>query len=206
MASVCAAKIKSHSETGSRSAKSKHSKSMRSRSGSSNSKASSISKKREEMALARLKVEQLRAIRQQFEIQEQEIKRKKELANAKMEANMATVTYEIHWAEEGSISGNEERDEYFKESAFKEMKEFREPVLTRNEGNKPIFSVEMETIKKVPEVGESQYRAFRELGKNENLTSVELPVNTANSRLHMTESLLIPRTCAHHHMSCQAMK
>ena len=169
------AKIKSHSETGSRSAKSKHSKSMRSRSGSSNSKASSISKKREEMALARLKVEQLR-IRQQFdEIQEQEIKRKKELANAEMEANMATVSYEIYRAEEGSISGNEERDEYFRESAFKEMKEFREPVLTRNEGNKPIFSVEMETIKKVPEVGESQYRAFRELGKNENLTSVELP-------------------------------
>ena len=117
------AKIKSHSETGSRSAKSKHSKSMRSRSGSSNSKASSISKKREEMALARLKVEQLR-IRQQCEIQEQEIKRKKELANAEMEANMATVSYEIYRAEEGSISGNEERDEYFMESAFKEMKEF----------------------------------------------------------------------------------
>ena len=116
-------KIKSHSETGSRSAKSKHSKSMRSRSGSSNSKASSISKKREEMALARLKVEQLR-IRQQCEIQEQEIKRKKELANAEMEANMATVSYEIYRAEEGSISGNEERDEYFMESAFKEMKEF----------------------------------------------------------------------------------
>ena len=94
------AKVKSHSETGSRSAKSKHTKSMRSRSGSSNSKASSISKKREEMALARLKVKQLR-IRQQFEIKEQEIKRKKELADAEMEANMTTLS--------GSISGNEVR-------------------------------------------------------------------------------------------------
>ena len=54
---------------------------MRSHSGSSNSKASSISKKREEMALVRLKVEQLR-IRQQFEIQEQEIKRNKTPAQA----------------------------------------------------------------------------------------------------------------------------
>ena len=68
-----------------------------------------------------------------------------------------------------------DRDEYLRESAFYEMKEFREPVLTRNEGNKPIFSVEMETIKKVPVVGESQCRAFRGLGKNENLTSIELP-------------------------------
>ena len=33
----------------------------------------------------------------------------------------------------------------------------------------------METMKKVRDVGESQYRAFRELGKNENLTSVEFP-------------------------------
>ena len=49
-------------------------KSMRLHSGSS--KVFSISKKREEMALASLKVEQLR-IRQQFEIQEQEIKRNK---------------------------------------------------------------------------------------------------------------------------------
>ena len=83
-----------------------------------------------------------------------------ELADAVMEANMATASYEIYQAEEGSISGNVVRDEYLRESAFKEMKEFREPVLTRNEGNKPIFSVEMETIKKVPEVWESQYREF----------------------------------------------
>ena len=38
-----------------------------------------------------------------------------------MEANMTTVSYEIYQAEEGSISGNEVRNEYFKESAFKEM-------------------------------------------------------------------------------------
>ena len=46
------------------------------------------------MVLVRLKVEQLK-IWQEFEIQEQEIKRKKELADAEMEANMAAVSYEI---------------------------------------------------------------------------------------------------------------
>ena len=61
------AKIELHDATGSRSAKSKHSKSMRN--GASSSKASSIVRKREEMGLARMKVEQLK-IRQQFEILE----------------------------------------------------------------------------------------------------------------------------------------
>ena len=41
-----------------------------------------------------MKVEQLK-IRQQFEIQEQEVRRKRELAEAEMEANMAVVSYEI---------------------------------------------------------------------------------------------------------------
>ncbi|CAB4033718.1 Hypothetical predicted protein [Paramuricea clavata] len=59
------AKIELHDETGSGSAKSKHSKCMRSETCSS--RATSIVRKRKEMALARMKVEQLK-IRQQFEI------------------------------------------------------------------------------------------------------------------------------------------
>ena len=59
------------------------------------------------MALARMKVEQLN-IRQQFEIQEQEVRRKRELADAEMEANMAVVSYEILQENEGSISESKE--------------------------------------------------------------------------------------------------
>ena len=99
------------------------------------------------MGLARLKVEQLK-VRQEFEIQEQEIKRKKELADAVMEANMAALSYEIYQEEEDSISGNKAQEEYFKTSAFQDIKEYHEPLLPLGNGeNKPNFSVEMETIK-----------------------------------------------------------
>ncbi|CAB3986078.1 Hypothetical predicted protein [Paramuricea clavata] len=64
------------------------------RSGASSLKASSIVRKREEMALAHMKVEQLK-IRQQFEIQEQEVRRQRELAEAEMEANMADTNEPI---------------------------------------------------------------------------------------------------------------
>ena len=109
------------------------------------------------MALARLKVEQLK-IRQEFEIQEQEIKRKKELADAEVEANMAAVSYEIYQEDEDSISGNEAQDEYFKASAFQDIKEYEEPIISLgNKKNKPIFCVEMETIKKASTVKGSLY-------------------------------------------------
>ena len=112
------AKLESKHETGSKCARSRRSKCTRSE--ASSSKATSISKKREEMALARLKVEQLK-IRQEFERQEQEIKRKKEMAEAEMEADIAAVSLEIHEKGEGSISESYELEQCISSSLRKEV-------------------------------------------------------------------------------------
>ena len=59
------------------------------------SNLSIISQKKEEIALAQFKLEQLK-IRQSFEEREQELKRSKDLAEAEMEVNRAAVSLEIY--------------------------------------------------------------------------------------------------------------
>jgi hypothetical protein len=151
------AKIELHDATGSRSAKSKHSKSMRS--GASSSKASSIVRKREEMALARMKVEHLK-IRQQFEIQEQEVRRKRELAEAEMEANMAVVSYEIFQENEGSISESKELGKYISPYDVQNTNEPIELVLMKDKESKHSYKSERQSCEVLTERG-FQHKGFR---------------------------------------------
>ena len=144
------AKIELHDATGSRSAKSKHSKSMRS--GVSSSKASSIVRKREEMALARMKVEQLK-IRQQFEIQKQEVRRKRELAEAEIEANMAVVSYEIFQENEGSISESKELGKYISPYDVQDTNQPIELVLMKEKESKHSYKSERQSCKVLTERG-----------------------------------------------------
>ena len=87
------------------------------------------------MALARMKVEQLK-IRQQFELQKQEVRRKRELTEAEMEATMAVVSYEIFQENEGSIS--ESKRELGKYISPYDVRDTNEPIelVLINEGKR----------------------------------------------------------------------
>jgi hypothetical protein len=82
-----------------------------------------------------MKVEQLK-IRQQFELQKQEVRRKRELTEAEMEATMAVVSYEIFQENEGSIS--ESKRELGKYISPYDVRDTNEPIelVLINEGKR----------------------------------------------------------------------
>ena len=106
------------------------SESIRSKSGNQqvsqvSSNLSIISKKREEIALAKLKLEELK-VRQGFEEKEQELKRMKELAEAEMKVKRAAVSLELYQQaeeERGNRSKGHILEENFMSSSSPSVKE-----------------------------------------------------------------------------------
>ncbi|CAB4042173.1 Hypothetical predicted protein, partial [Paramuricea clavata] len=111
------------------------------------------------MALARLKVEQLK-IRQQFEIPEQQVRRKRKLAEAEMEANMAVVSHEIFQENEGNMSESKELGKYISPYDVQDTNEPIELVLMKEKESKQSYKSERQSCEVLAERG-FQHKGFR---------------------------------------------
>jgi hypothetical protein len=138
------------------------SESKRSKSGSQqvshvSSNLSIISKKREEIALAQLKLEELK-VRQGFEEKEQELKRMKELAEAEMKVKRAAVSLEIYQQaeeERGNRSKGDILEENFMLSSSPSVKEQLQENVVGSSQHKVVKS-----SASIPEPTNSPHKEF----------------------------------------------